>query len=190
MNIDLGQTVKANPAHVKDLVNLIASIYLGRKEHSIAFAQKVVDFKSEEQVELFKNLLNKATEHYSDPIEALTEALEELQIKGVGLKQDYIYFQKLFSTMVGLKRHVVSEPVMSKFLWQVSVKLLGKKSSLSKKLEARFRLEKQKRRNNNTYMTHQIQKAIALRGLTNPGEVFKEIKSIYYSEPVSCKKAL
>lgn len=187
VNIDLGQTVKADPKHVRDLVQIIANVYLGRNDYAVEYARKVVDFPTEESVEQFRKLLKKSNARYGDPIESLTEALEELQLKGVGLKPEYIYFQKLFSTMVGLKRHAVGEPHIVKFLYKSTKTILGPKAKLSKKLEARYRLAKRKKADSNTYMTRQIQKTMALRSITNFGEVYKEAKSLYLSKPNACK---
>ena len=109
VDIDLGQSVLVSPEVMRGFGTMIFGVYKGDLEGVINVARKYMVFRSATEVELFRTELHKQTKLSSDPIEVLTKTMEETELAGVMLKPEYLFFQKLFATLVGLKRHV-SDP--------------------------------------------------------------------------------
>ena len=63
-------------------------------------------YNKESELKLFSETLYKNKNLASDPFEILTKTLEEIEMKGVTLKPEYLFFQKLSATLIGLKKHV------------------------------------------------------------------------------------
>lgn len=106
VNIDLGQSVLIEPEVVRGLVKAILLVATKRTAESFQVLEKYVNFQNDEQRKLFWEIFYANQEKYKDPVEALTQTLEKVELKGIMLKPEFLYFQKLFATLVGLKRHV------------------------------------------------------------------------------------
>lgn len=181
VNIDLGQTVEVNPEDVRTFVRVIGNVYLGNIDLAAEYATEFVNFKNAKQYMIFKSELREQSKIYKDPIETMTVVLENLQVDaGIGLKPEYMYFQKLFATMVGLKRHVGSEH----YVLNAIVKLINtvfKDTKFAKKVEAHYRLYLRKERKNNSYLTKNFRNNVMIRGIAHPKAVSKELLDIYYN---------
>ncbi len=105
VNIDLGQSVSVRPQVVRQLVQMVGFIYLGQTDEAVEVSRRYMDYKNENEVAEFKARLNSNSKLNNDPFEVLTKTFEDVELNGISLKPEFLYFQKLFATLVGLKRH-------------------------------------------------------------------------------------
>jgi predicted unusual protein kinase regulating ubiquinone biosynthesis (AarF/ABC1/UbiB family) len=114
VNIDLGQSVDVDPKTVRGLFHAIFFIDRGQIDNAVEKMRDYMVFENTSQTKLFERELRKQAEAFSDPLEILTKTLEEVELEGVALKSEYLFFQKLFATAVGLKKHVRSKHYMTR----------------------------------------------------------------------------
>lgn len=126
VNIDLGQSVSVPPEQVRGLVQMVGLVLVGDVDAAVQIARDYMDFPSEDAVELFRSALKNRVEQtparpIRDPFEIMTKAFEDVELKGVSLKPEHLFFQKLFATMIGMKRHI-RDP---NFVTTQAIKVLG-----------------------------------------------------------------
>jgi predicted unusual protein kinase regulating ubiquinone biosynthesis (AarF/ABC1/UbiB family) len=126
VNIDLGQSVLIQPEVVQGLVKAILLVTMRRPAEAFQILEKYVNFQNDEQRKIFWEIFYNNQNAFKDPVEALTQTLEKVELKGIMLKSEFLYFQKLFATLVGLKRHINDEYYIVKQVAKIfSLRLLG-----------------------------------------------------------------
>lgn len=126
VNIDLGQSVLIQPDVVQGLVKVILLITTKRPAEAFQLLERYVNFQNAEQRQVFWEIFYNNQANYKDPVEALTQTLEKVELKGIMLKSEFLYFQKLFATLVGLKRHINDEYYIVKQVAKIfALRLLG-----------------------------------------------------------------
>jgi predicted unusual protein kinase regulating ubiquinone biosynthesis (AarF/ABC1/UbiB family) len=126
VNIDLGQSVLIEPEVVRGLVKAILLVATKRTAEAFQVLEKYVNFQNDEQRKIFWEIFYANQSKYKDPVEALTQTLEKVELKGIMLKPEFLYFQKLFATLVGLKRHINDEYYIIKQVSKLfALRLLG-----------------------------------------------------------------
>jgi predicted unusual protein kinase regulating ubiquinone biosynthesis (AarF/ABC1/UbiB family) len=106
VNIDLGQSVAVEPEMVRGLVQMVAFIYLGQMDQAVEQSKKYMIYRSQADLNSFRDSLIKNKQASKDPFEILTRTFEDIELQGITLKPEFLFFQKLFATLIGLKRHV------------------------------------------------------------------------------------
>jgi predicted unusual protein kinase regulating ubiquinone biosynthesis (AarF/ABC1/UbiB family) len=106
VNIDLGQSVEVEPQSVRNVVQGLIALELGETERGAQFLESIIELKNSQESAIFREELHRQLAKGHDPVETFTKTIEEIELKGIGLKSEYLFLQKLFATMVGLKRHV------------------------------------------------------------------------------------
>lgn len=126
VNIDLGQSVIIKPDVVRELVKVILYIATNRLEEAFQSLEKYVNFQKPEQRKIFWDLFYENKQKIQDPVEVLTQTLEKVELQGIMLKENYLYFQKLFATLVGLKRIVADDNYIIKEVSKLfALRILG-----------------------------------------------------------------
>ncbi|MFC1611724.1 AarF/UbiB family protein, partial [Myxococcota bacterium] len=106
VNIDLGQSVRIAPEKMQGLMQMVAFIQLGRIDEAVEKSKEYMEYRSASDAEEFGATIKQQRESKKDPFEILAKTFEALEDDGVFLKEEWMFFQKLFATMVGLKRHL------------------------------------------------------------------------------------
>jgi hypothetical protein len=133
--IDTGQSKIVQPEVVRGLVKAILLLALKRTEESFQVLEKYVNFQNDQQRRTFWEIFYYNAAKYLDPVEAMTQTLEKVELKGIMLKEEFLYFQKMFATLVGLKRHVGDEYYIIKQVAKLfSLRLLGSPIAIKNEL--------------------------------------------------------
>ncbi|MBK7960299.1 MAG: hypothetical protein IPK04_03190 [Bdellovibrionales bacterium] len=142
VNIDLGQSVLIEPGTVQSLVKVILFIATKRTAEAFQLLEGFVNFKSQEQRTFFWKTFLSNQSNYKDPVEVLTQTLERSEMNGIMLKAEFLYFQKLFVTLVGLKRHINDDYFIVKQVGKIfSLRLLGSPLKFKEEASVLFKSE-------------------------------------------------
>jgi predicted unusual protein kinase regulating ubiquinone biosynthesis (AarF/ABC1/UbiB family)/uncharacterized protein YcbK (DUF882 family) len=106
VDIDLGQSVRVKPEVVRGFVRILYNVYQGDLAQATESARAFMTFTDPKHAERFQAELTKQAGLNKDPVEVLIKTVEETQLEGIALRPEYLFLQKLFATLVGLKRHV------------------------------------------------------------------------------------
>ncbi len=106
VDIDFGQSVRVPPEKVKNFVGLIYHIYRRDVDAFMRAAETLVDYRSDLDRDLLRQALVQQMTHNQDPVSIVTKTLEEVELKGLTLKAEFLFLQKLFATANGLQQHV------------------------------------------------------------------------------------
>lgn len=106
VDIDLGESVHVAPEVVRRWVEILYAIDVGNSEAATTMLGDFLDYPDTVNEVWVSSVLSQKYKESSDPLEALTQTMETAELKGVILRSEYLFFQKLFATVVGLKRHI------------------------------------------------------------------------------------
>jgi predicted unusual protein kinase regulating ubiquinone biosynthesis (AarF/ABC1/UbiB family) len=109
VNIDLGQSIFVEPDRLRELHEIIFRIFRKDYVNAIKGLETFVEFRNVADRIAFESELKTQASNQSDPVEILTKAIEEKELEGITLKPEFLFLQKLFATIVGLKKHI-SDP--------------------------------------------------------------------------------
>ncbi|MEQ1874997.1 MAG: AarF/UbiB family protein [Bdellovibrionia bacterium] len=106
VDIDMGQSVEVEPEAVRGFARILLAIYMKNTAQAVEHAKAYMVFKKPEDVETFREELITQMKLSGDPIEVLTKTIEVVEPKGIMIVPDNLFFQKLFATLVGLKKSI------------------------------------------------------------------------------------
>jgi predicted unusual protein kinase regulating ubiquinone biosynthesis (AarF/ABC1/UbiB family) len=113
-DIDFGQSVRVAPERARRFLQLAYAAYREDEPLVMTITGELMDFRNPEDSEIVQREFSMQRARSNDPIEVLSRVFEEVEKKGVLLKSDLLYLQKLFATAVGLKSHIRDEEFVLK----------------------------------------------------------------------------
>jgi len=114
VNIDLGQSVRVAPEVIERIATVIFKIDQGDYSAAASLAKEFMKLETNEKLTRFEEELNNQSQIHQDAVGIFTKALEEVELEGISLKADYLFWQKLFATLVGLNSHVKDQGFITK----------------------------------------------------------------------------
>ncbi len=121
VNIDLGQSVIIEPQKVRGFMSIIGAIKFKKIEEAVEMAKEYLIIDSEEQSQLLREEIERQSLISNDPIEVFSKSMEKVELKGISLRPEYLFFQKLFATLVGMKAHIADK----NYLMTQAQKIMG-----------------------------------------------------------------